>query len=120
MSDSLLDRLPGGRIIAKDLSIASSVVPGNPFCRYDTENEQRKYCSKSLWNDADEKYVIPEGGSIPRKHVECEVCENDSYRTDDDACGRCGTPIFDCPNDCGAVVHGEAEKCHNCDAPYSW
>lgn len=117
--DDLLDKLPGGRLIAKDLSISKSLVPGNPFCRFDTSDQSRKYCSKDLFENADKKFVIPEDSTIPRPLVECECCENDSYRTDNDECGRCGSPIFDCPG-CGDEVHGEKDSCPSCGAKYSW
>jgi hypothetical protein len=121
MGDSLLDQLPGGRIIAKDLAIASSLVPGNPYCRYNTDTKERKYCSKDLWDTADEKFIIPENADIPRPLIVCECCEQDSYQTEDAECGRCGKPMFDCPNDdCDALVHGKPDECPECGVGYNW
>lgn len=117
--DSLLDKLPGGRLIAKDLSISRSSVQGNPYCRYETENKKRKYCSKSLWEDADEVYVIPQGEDIPRPLVECENCGRDTYKTDDGECGSCGIAIFDCPK-CDEEVHGKQSECPHCEVAYAW
>jgi|GEM_PF-889537 ribosomal protein S27AE len=117
----LLDRLPGGYVIAKDLSVSKSLVPGNPFCRYKTDDQSRKYCSKDLWLNADEKYVIPEDGTIPRPHVDCGSCGHDSWVTDADECGRCGEPIFVCPNKgCDEEVHGKPESCPACNVGYNW
>lgn len=118
----LLDRLPGGKIIAKDLSVAAKIIPGNPYCRFDTDSTERKYCSKDLWENADDddRYVIPEDSDIPRPLVKCECCGNDSYKTENDECGRCGKPIFDCPNGCGEEVHGKPSECPNCEAGYKW
>lgn len=122
----LLDRLPKGRIIAKDLSVTRSLVPGNPYCRYDTEDQTRKYCSKDLWDDADEKYIIPEDSKIPRPHEFCESCEQDSYTVEsaereEPVCGRCGKPIFVCPApECEETVYGEPDKCPECGASYKW
>jgi len=118
-SDGLLDDLPGGRIIAKDLSIVSRLMPGNPYCRYDTGDKTRKYCSEELYENADEKFVIPEDGKIPRPLVVCDECGQDSYKTGDDECGRCGVPMFDCPS-CGDEVHGKKDSCPNCGANYNW
>lgn len=124
----LLDRLPKGRIIAKDLSVAKSLVPGNPYCRYDTDDQSRKYCSKDLWEKADDedKYIIPDDSKIPRKYVKCGNCGKDSYTVehaerDEPVCGRCGGVIFECPApDCDEVVHGEPEECPGCGANYKW
>lgn len=124
--EELLEALPKGRIIAKDLSLDKSLVPGNPFCRYDTDDNSRKYCSKDLWESADDKYVIPDDSKIPRPHVHCESCGQDSYTTehaqrDEPVCGRCGEPIFECPAPgCDAEVHGEPDKCPECGANYKW
>jgi hypothetical protein len=121
MSNDLLDRLPGGKIICKDLSIAASIIPGNPYCRYDTNSEERKYCSKDLWENADtsDRFVIPEDDTIPRELVECECCGNESYQTEAGECGRCGKPIFDCPG-CGEEVHGKPSQCPHCESGYRW
>lgn len=117
--DGLLSRLPGKRIIAKDLSVAEAMMPGNPYCRFDPDDSSRKYCSKDLYESAETKYVIPEGKKIPRKMVECGECGKESWRDNDDECGRCGCPMFDCPG-CGEEVHGKPESCPHCDADYDW
>jgi len=117
----LYDHLPGGKIVVKDLGLSKSLVPGNPYCRYDTDDQSRKYCSKDLFKSSDNKFVIPEGKEIPVRHVECGSCDKDSYVTDEDECGRCGEPIFTCPADgCDEEVHGKPERCPNCDVKYKW
>lgn len=119
--EGLLERLPGGKLVAKDLSVAKSLVPGNPYCRWDKSDQSRKYCSKDLWESSDTKFVIPEGKDIPREHVECGSCGKDSWQTEDDECGRCGEPIFECPAEgCGEEVHGKPDHCPMCDAKYNW
>lgn len=121
MADGLLERLPGGHIIAKDLSLDRPLISGNPFCRYKTDDQSRKYCSKDLWESADEKFVIPEDGTVPREHVECGSCGQDSYVTDGEKCGRCGSDIFTCPADgCDEQVHGQPDKCPGCGVGYNW
>lgn len=120
MSANLLDKLPSGKIIAKDLSVDKSLVPGNPYCRYSVEDGARTYCSQDLWEDADEKYVIPEGSTIPRPHVKCESCGEDTW-VKDETCARCGKPVFVCPADgCEAEVHGKPDNCPECGAGYKW
>lgn len=118
-SDGFLDRIPKRHILVKDLSMAREYVPGNPFSRFDTETKQRKYCSASLFEKADEKYIIPDDSKLPVPLVVCECCEKDSYRTDDDSCGRCGEPMFDCPK-CGSEIHGKPSECPECGAGYKW
>lgn len=116
------DWLPDVReVVAKDLDIANKAISGNPFVRYDTETEQRKYTSEGMWDQVDDKYVIPEGREIPRPLIVCQVCDQDSWRTNDDSCGLCGAPIFDCPADeCGEEVHGQPDECPHCGAGYKW
>lgn len=115
-----LEDLPNGRIIVKDLATAISPVPGNPYARFDTSDESRKYCSKDLWENADQKFVIPQGAATtPQPLVECEVCGDDSYQDENNECGRCGTNIFDCP-ECGSEHHGEPEECSECGVKYNW
>lgn len=117
----LLDQLPSGKLVAKDLSVAKSLVPGNPYCRYDSDDQSRKYCSKDLWESSDTKYVIPEGSDIPREHVECGSCGEDSWVTETQECGRCGMPIFVCPADgCEEEIHGKPDSCPMCDSKYKW
>ena len=116
---SLKEKIPDELLIVKDLGMLKEHIPGNPYSRYDPDNGQRKYCSQSLWDNADEKFVIPEGANDPRPHVECEECGHDSYRTDDDECGRCGCPLFDCPA-CGEEVCGQPSECPACGAAYKW
>lgn len=124
----LLDRLPNGRIIVKDLSIDKSLVPGNPFSRFDTSDQSRKYCSKDLWDNLgdDERYIIPDDSKIPRPLVMCASCGNESYTMNTEerpepVCGRCKSPIFECPApDCDAEVHGEPDECPECGANYKW
>lgn len=120
----LLDRLPNHKIIAKDLSIAEALMPGNPFCRYDPSDKTRKYCSKDLWENKEggERYIIPTESKIPRPLVVCGVCGKDSYRTEDHTCGRCGCAMFDCP-ECGEEVHGKTDdldECPHCGVGYDW
>lgn len=117
--DSLLDRIPQRHIIVKDLSMARDYIPGNPFSRMDTETKQRKYCSASLFESAEEKFIIPDDSKEPVPLVVCQCCEKDSYRTDADECGRCGQPMFDCPK-CSDEVHGQPSECPHCAAGYKW
>lgn len=106
-------------IVAKDLGIAQSIVPGNPYCRFDTESNERQYCSADLWEEMDEQFVIPEDESLPKPLVVCQVCGNDSYKDANGECGMCGVPIFDCPG-CGEEVHGQVDECPHCGAGYKW
>jgi ribosomal protein S27AE len=124
--EELLDSLPNGLIIVKDLSLDKSLKPGNPYCRYDTDKQSRKYCSEDLWESAEERFVIPDDSKIPRPHIVCGSCGQDSYITEEDdrdepVCGRCGKPIFECPADgCEEIVHGEPDECPACGAVYKW
>lgn len=120
MVRDLLEKLPSGKIVAKDLSIDKSLVPGNPYCRFDTDDSSRKYCSRDLWESAEKKFVIPEDGKIPRRMIVCESCGKDSFK-EDQACGRCGEPIFVCPAaDCEEEIHGRPDECPACGSKYKW
>lgn len=108
-------------IVVKDMALAKDLVPGNPFSRYDTENGGRKYCSAELWDQVEDKYVIPEGDQIPKPMVVCQACENESWKDENGECGMCGVPMFVCPaEDCEVEIHGRPDECPECGAGYRW
>jgi len=72
-----------------------------------------------MWEQIEDRYVIPIGKDIPRPMKDCDACGEDTWRTDDDECGLCGAPLFDCPN-CGEEISGKVDNCPECDAEYRW
>lgn len=88
-------------VVVRDRNMAFPYVSGNPYSRYCKGCKQRHFCSKTHWENADQKHVIPEGESEP---VHVDDYEDENYFE----CPKCGNPHFGFPDDCA------------CGADYEW
>lgn len=83
-------------LFVKDQNLDKAWKTGNKYARICTDCGSRFFLAKSMYQNSDERYVIPSGESKP-------------------------IPIFNCPDDtCGREVTGKPDECPHCGAEYVW
>lgn len=83
-------------LYVKDLNLDKVWKSGNKFCRVCTACGSRYFLAKSIYQRAEDQYVILDGENTP-------------------------IPIFACPNKtCEETVTGLPDACPFCDVPYVW
>lgn len=88
-------------VVVRDRNMALPYVCGNPFSRYCTNCGRRYFCKESFWDNASEKWVIPNGDDEP---IPIEDYDEENFFE----CPECDSPHFGFPDGC------------ECGAKYQW